>query len=177
MRFRSAVDKAYSRCYLRAVNKQKLILAIIDKLEQDMVVLKKAALTTLEAATHEESKPENEYDTRGLEASYLAGAQAKRVYEIDQALSVFRNTGLKDFTPADPIANTALVEIEMEGKKNIVFLMPQAGGVRLDFEGRTVQVVSPNSSLGESLLGLKKGDVAEFEVGPHFRECKVLNLS
>jgi transcription elongation GreA/GreB family factor len=37
-----------------------------------------------------------------------------------------------------------------------------------------VQVVSPTSSLGESLLGLKAGETAEFEVGPHLKECRVL---
>lgn len=141
-----------------------------------MVVLKQAALNTLEAATHEESKPENEYDTRGLEASYLAGAQAKRVAEIDLALSVFRTTALREFGLTDPVDTGALVEILLEGKKNVVFLMPQAGGVRLDFEGRTVQVISPSSSLGESLVGLKTGDSAEFEVGPHLKEAKILSV-
>ena len=158
------------------MNKRSLILAIIEKLEKDLVVLKEAAMATLEAATHEESKPENEYDTRGLEASYLAGAQAKRVAEIDLALNVFKTTGLKEFAPNDAVQPTALVEIELDGKKNMVFLMPQAGGVRLDFDGRPVQVVSPTSSLGESLMGLKAGDTAEFEVGKQVRECRVLHV-
>src|SRR5689334_17213217 len=95
------------------LNKRNLILAIIEQLETDLSVVKQAALATLEAATHEESKPENEYDTRGLEASYLAGAQAKRVAEIDQALNIFRTTGLTDFGPKDPVQTTALVEIEL----------------------------------------------------------------
>ncbi len=101
------------------MNKRDLILAIIEKLENEMIVLKQAALNTLEAATHEESKPENEYDTRGLEASYLAGAQAKRVGEIDQALQVFRATALKEFSAKDPIHTSALVEILLDGKKNL----------------------------------------------------------
>lgn len=158
------------------MNKRNLILAIIEKLEKDLVVIKEAATATLEAATHEESKPENEYDTRAIEASYLAGAQAKRVAEIDLALNVFRTTGLTEFGPNEAVQPTALVEIELDGKKNMVFLMPQAGGVRLDFDGRAVQVVSPTSSLGESLLGLKAGETAEFEVGTHLRECKVLTV-
>jgi len=158
------------------LNKRNLILAIIEQLEQDLATTKQAALATLEAATHEESKPENEYDTRGLEASYLAGAQAKRVAEIDQALNIFKSTGLTEFGPDDAVQPTALVEIEIDGKKNMIFLMPQGGGVRLNFDGRAVQVVSPASSLGESLLGLKVGDTAEFEVGANLRECKVLAL-
>lgn len=158
-------------------NKRALILAIIERLENDLVVLKQAALATLEAATHEESKPENEYDTRGLEASYLAGAQAKRVAETNEALAVFRAMPLIEFGPQDSIRPLALVEIEIDRKKTVVFLVPNGGGLRLDFEGRTVQVVSPSSSLGESLLGLKVGDIAEFEVGHQIREAKVLALA
>ncbi len=60
-----------------------------------MIILKEAALATYEAATHEESKPENEYDTRGLEASYLAGAQAKRTAEIEELLIILKHLDVK----------------------------------------------------------------------------------
>ena len=65
------------------MKKQELISAFITQLERDLVTMKEAARNTLQAATHEESKAENEYDTRGLEASYLAGAQSKRAAEIE----------------------------------------------------------------------------------------------
>ena len=91
------------------MNKQKLVDIFIEQLEHDLIALKEAARATYEAATHEESKPENEYDTRGLEASYLAGAQAKRAGEIDEVLSLFRHLEFKSFGPQTPIAATALV--------------------------------------------------------------------
>lgn len=138
--------------------------------------MKEAARAAHEAATHEESKPENEYDTRGLEASYLAGAQAKRALEIEEVLSLFKNSSFKDFAPADKIQSTALVEVDLDGKQNLLLLMPKGGGVRLSFEGRSVQIVTPQSSLGEILLGLKVGETAEFEVGSKLRECEVLSI-
>ena len=66
------------------LDKAKLVETILKSLEKDLEVLREAEKSTREAATHEESKPENEYDTRGLEASYLAGAQSKRIIETEE---------------------------------------------------------------------------------------------
>ena len=158
------------------MDKQKLINALIEQLEKDLVALKEAARATYEAATHEESKPENEYDTRGLEASYLAGAQAKRAGEIDEVLSQFKHLELKPFAPTDPVSATALVELASNGKRSLVLLMPKGGGVTLTFEGQSVQVITPHSVLGEAMLGLKRGDFAEVEVGDNVREYEILSV-
>lgn len=158
------------------MKKQDLITAFIAQLEQDLVLMKEAARNTLQAATHEESKAENEYDTRGLEASYLAGAQSKRASEIEEVLSLFKNSSFRDFQAGEKIQSTALVQVELDGKANWLLMMPKGGGVSLSYEGRPVQIVTPQSSLGETLLGLKAGDVAEYEVGKKIRECEVLSI-
>lgn len=158
------------------IDKKALAAAFIQQLEKDLMMMKEAALATYEAATHEESKPENEYDTRGLEASYLAGAQAKRAGEIDQALSHFRNLEFSDLGPGEKIRATALVQAELDGREAWLLIMPKGGGFNLTYDGRAIQIVTPASSLGEALLGLKAGDVAEFEVGPKVRECEVINV-
>lgn len=142
-----------------------------------MKILKQAALNTHEAATNEESKAENEYDTRGLEASYLAGAQAKRVAEVDEVINQFRNLLFKDFAPDDPVANTALVKIAVDGKPSTVLILPKGGGFILQNGSDQIQIVTPQSALGETLMGLHAGEVAEFEVGPKVRECEVLSIS
>lgn len=158
------------------MNKQELITAFIQQLERDLEAMKIAARAAHEAATHEESKPENEYDTRGLEASYLAGAQAKRAAEMEEALSLFKTAPFKSFGKGDVIQSTALVEVDMESKKNYLLLMPKGGGLKLTVQGRAIQIVTPASSLGEALLGLREGDVAEFEVGKELREAEVLSI-
>ena len=159
------------------MDKKELIAAFIERLEHDLVTIKRAALATYEAATHEESKPENEYDTRGLEASYLAGAQAKRAAEIDEVLKLFRNTSFKEFGPEDRVANTALVNIDLDGKRSQVLVMPMGGGTSCQVRGDTIQIVTPKSTLGESLLGLRVGDTAEYEVRKRVRECEVIAIS
>ena len=156
--------------------KDAIIAAFIVQLEEDLVTMKAAALANHEAATNEESKPENEYDTRGLEASYIAGAQAKRAYEIDEVLSLFKNLSFKNFTEDDPIRATALVEIKMGKQNKRLLLFPKGGGVQIQFQGQTVQIVTPASSLGQALLGLSVGDTAEFESGGRSSECEILSV-
>jgi transcription elongation GreA/GreB family factor len=158
------------------MDKAKLLENMIEQLEQDHDVLLKATQATYEAATHEESKPENEYDTRGLEASYLAGAQSKRVAEIEEALLVCRQISLKSFTQNDGVAPTALVELESDGKISYVFLMPKGGGITLKQEGKSIQVVTGQSPLGEALIGQKVGAVAVVDTGRLEKEYEIMRL-
>lgn len=158
------------------MNKKDLIEAIRIQLESDKAVLIEAAKATYEAATHEESKPENEYDTRGLEASYLAGAQAKRIAEIEELLVICKHLDIKTFGSNDKINSSALVEVEHNGKHNFLFILPKGGGVHVSFEGKNIQIITPNSPLGEALQGLKEGDVAVVETGDQVREYEILNV-
>ncbi len=158
------------------MNKQKIISAICEKLELDLKVLQDAARATYDAATNEESKPENEYDTRALEASYLAGAQAKRVGEIEELLFVFKNIEIKNFKSTEAISSTALIEVEFEGKRSWVFLMSKGGGIQLTIESQPIQIITPNAPLGEALLGLKIGDIAVVESAKKILEYEVLAI-
>ena len=158
------------------MNKKDLIKTFAEHLQEELVALIAAAKATYEAATHEESKPENEYDTRGLEASYLAGAQAKRVGEIREVLYQFQTLEFKDFLPTDPVLSTALVDVDISGKKSTLLFMPKGGGVNLRLDGQNIQVITPHSLLGEAILGAKAGDEVEYEVGNRIQVCKILKV-
>lgn len=158
------------------MTKRDLVKIFASHLQEELEALTAAAKATYEAATHEESKPENEYDTRGLEASYLAGAQAKRVSEIREVLSQFQKLEFKDFSSTDPILSTALVEVVIDGKKTTLILMPKGGGVTLRLDGVAVQIVTPNSLLGEAILGARVGDEVEYEVGTRVHVCEILSI-
>lgn len=158
------------------MTKMDLIKSFAKSLKEELEALISAAKATYEAATHEESKPENEYDTFGLEASYLAGAQAKRVGEIREVLSQFQTLEFKDFTPTDKVLSTALVDVAINGKKSTLLFMPKGGGVNLRIDGQVIQIVTPHSLLGEAILGSKVGDEVEYEVGPKVHVCEVLGI-
>ena len=158
------------------MDKSKLVQAFATHLEEELTSIKAAARATHEAATHEESKPENEYDTRAIEASYLAGAQAKRAGEIDEVLSLFHNLNFKGFAGDEPISATALVTLESERRRRHVLIMPKGGGFNVTFEGGPVQIVTPHSLLGEAILGLTAGDFAEVEIAGDVKEYKILEV-
>jgi transcription elongation GreA/GreB family factor len=161
----------------RSLSKKELLEKLVAKLEQERASIAEAALHTYEAATHEESEAEDQYDTRGLEASYLAGAQAKRVAEVEQALHIIKSLPFKDFTEGDQIGATALIELEHDGKTNFCLLLPQGGGLSVEHGGHHVQVITPKSPLGEALIGRKVGDVAVIDVNNQTKEYDIISVS
>jgi transcription elongation GreA/GreB family factor len=158
------------------MDKHELVKRVLEKLEAERRTLAEAALNTYEAATHEESEAEDQYDTRGLEASYLAGAQAKRVAEIDQFISSLRFLDAKDFKNDEPISATALVELDHDGKTTWCFLLPKGGGMSVEFEGHQVQIVTPKSPMGEALVGRHSGDLALVDTGRETREYEIVSV-
>lgn len=158
------------------MNKQELIDKLIAKLVQERAGIAEAALSTYEAATHEESEAEDQYDTRGLEASYLAGAQAKRVAEVEQTLHAIRTLKFRVFNDDEPIGATALVELDHDGKTSYCLLLPQGGGLSVNHDGHHVQVITPKSPLGEALVGRKAGDVAVIDVNNQTKEFDIISV-
>ena len=158
------------------MNKIKLVESIILKLKLDWELLSQAALATYQGAIHADSRAEDKYDTRGLEASYLAGAQSKRLAELEDLIRVFQFTDLKVFSPGERISSTALVELQTEGKVQTFFLMPKGGGLQVMFENKMVQVLTPQSPLGESMLGKKVGDEFEVRIQGKFRDYVIQNI-
>ncbi len=147
-----------------------------SKIAEELKAITDAAKNTYDIATHEENKPENKYDTRGLEASYLAGAQAQRVSDMKDVLIVFENFKIKDFTDQDAIGPTALVEVCLNEKTSFVLIMPKGGGQSTLFEGQAIQVITPDSPLGRTLIGKHTGDLVTFEAGQKTREYEIISL-
>ena len=105
-------QRGYSPAVTAHPEKQAIVDAIRAVLEQEIANLTAAALATREGATHEDAKPENDKDTRAVEAGYLAGAQAKRVRELELTAARLKFLELRNFGPKDGIALGALVEVE-----------------------------------------------------------------
>ncbi|MEM6277940.1 MAG: transcription elongation factor GreAB [Verrucomicrobiota bacterium] len=115
-----------------------------------------------EAATGEDTKAESKYDTRGLEASYLAAGQAEQADELAEAIAVLDTADFPDFDFDDPIGPGALVEAEQEGDLVYYLLAPAGGGIILETEdGPPVTVLGPSAPLRAHLLGQTSGTILE----------------
>ncbi len=165
------------------MNKSEILKNFIEAIESELMVLKTAAKDTANYATDPENKPENKYDTRGLEASYLAGAQAQRVAEMTDVLLCFKNYAVKFFhtentnqkAPA-AISISALVEVFSNEKTQFLLIMPLGGGQTIQFLSQTIQVVTPVSPLGKALIGQTVGEIITILAGGTKREYEIASI-
>ncbi len=148
------------------MNKNAVYLLLLKKLEVDLDVLQRAAQTAYEAATDKENIAENKYDTLGLEASYLATGQARRVEEIRQALKNCQAMTQAPYDTAQGIQVGDLIRLEaVNGNDQWVFLAPDAAGLKLIQDDQTITVITPRSPLGAALLRKQPDDDVQINVG------------
>lgn len=126
------------------MNKHAVHTLILEKLAVDLDIAQRAAQTAYETATHEENIAENKYDTLGLEASYLAAGQARRVEEIKLALTLCQNMNLRAYDEQRGIEVGALLGLEDDnGRQQWLFLAPDAAGLKVEVVGQPVTVITP----------------------------------
>jgi transcription elongation GreA/GreB family factor len=158
----------------RKTNKSALKEELMRVVAGDLASLERAHRATVEGATHEQARPENDKDTRALEQSYLARGQAKRTEELREGLAAIGRMDVETFTADRPVGVGALVTAE-DGKRNVrLFIALYGGGSRL--ANGTVQVVTPSSPLGEALIGKRVGDDCEVLTGGNRRELEVVGI-
>lgn len=155
------------------MNKRAIIKKIIIKLAEELEVYFRAAAASRTEATHEQSKAENKYDTRGLEASYLARGQSRQAAEIQGAIAAFENLKPRNFGAAQPVDVGAFVELETNGETAGYFVGPRAGGTEIVHDKRPVLVITPESPLGKQLIGRKQGDVLNILIAQTQNRCRV----
>ncbi|MDD3180782.1 MAG: GreA/GreB family elongation factor [Opitutaceae bacterium] len=155
------------------MKKSLLLQRIISHLAAELELFSTAARDTHADATDEQNKSEDKYDTRGLEASYLALGQSRQAVEVEQALRQFEILPARDFGPADPIDVGALVALEAGSEKTFYFVGPRAGGTEVKYDRKVVLVVTPQSPLGRQLVGKRQGDLLQIEMAGRKNDYRV----
>ena len=61
----------------------------------------------------------------------------------------------------DEVDAGALVEAELEGGTEYFLLVPAAGGLVVENEGREITLLTPASGLYQKLLGMRMGETLE----------------
>lgn len=138
---------------------------VMAALRRELVDFTSAAKAAQAAATDPDSKAENKYDTRNLEASYLARGVAFRVGETGGALAEWEAMPPHDYSGLRPIGMGALLVLDNEQGPAGYFIGPGGGGITVEHEGLAVTVITPASPLGRQLLRRKEGDIFLLESG------------
>jgi transcription elongation GreA/GreB family factor len=158
------------------MNKRAIVKKIIARLTDELEIYFRAAQFSRAEATHESSKAESKYDTRGLEASYLARGQSKQAAEIEAAIAEFEKLPAKKSGADGTVDLGALVELESGGENLFYFIGPRAGGTEILHEKREILVITPQSPLGEQLLGKKSGDRLQLRFGGETRAARIAGV-
>ena len=159
------------------MEKKRLIKQIIARLSESLVVLEKTARASHAEATHESSKAESKYDTHGLEAAYLAGGQARQAKEILDSIKLYETLLAKDFAADEPIELTALAELEAGGKRSFYFIGPKNGGLELKHQRKEITVITPQSPLGQDLMGKIAGQRWTGKLGGAVAKYHIVSVS
>ncbi len=154
------------------MDKVALKRELIGVIATDLETLERAHRATMEGATHEQAKPENDKDTRALEQSYLARGQARRTEELRDSLAAVKRMEVEAHARSQTVGVGALVTAKENDRIVRFFIAPHGGGARLG--SGSIQVVTPRSPLGEALIGRRVGDACEVFTGGNRRELQLV---
>ena len=156
------------------MNKSSVFSAVLTRLRSELEVRRAAADSARAEATSDQSKSENKYDTRGLEASYLARGHALSTAELEADVAVLDGFALPVAAAGGRVEPGTLVETAIAGGTDWYFLLPCGGGREVECEGARITVVTPASPMGSKLMGLRAG--ATFPLRPGLPPGVVRNL-
>lgn len=157
------------------IDKKKIVEALIEKLNVELIDIEGAAKSAKDLATGDQSKSEGKYDTRAIEASYLAGAQAKRVEEIKQDIIMLEDLATL-IEPSTKMQLGSLGLISCNSQERLYFLSSTSGGSMLMIDGNPILVISVFSPIGDAVLGLSSGESFEVETPKETRQYDVVEV-
>jgi transcription elongation GreA/GreB family factor len=157
------------------IEKKQVIRAFLTHFESELRALTQSAKTAHEAATHEESKAEDRHDTFAIEASYLAAGQSARALDLENTLTEYRGY-LEKMNPHQKVDLGAWVELKTGQKISSVFIADRGGGTQIQLEGKTISILTPQSPLGEALVGAVSEDEITVESKNGVRDYLVVSI-
>jgi len=140
------------------MNKTLVIEEIIAALQAQLAIAAGASHEAASYASDEESKAESKWDTQGLEASYLAAGQAGQARIIAEAIQSLQSFLLDIQSDDKKITAGTLVECDLNGFNDWFFLSPKGGGIAVTIDDTEVTVITPQSPIGQQILGKEEGE-------------------
>lgn len=160
-----------------ALLKPTLLKQLCDHLQQEIDATMAAVNEAHALASHEQSKPENQYDTLALEAAYLAHGQSERIAELQRQVLLLNHFDFLDFKPESRIAVGALVCIEDQlVEKQWLWILPVAGGIVLHHDEKNIRSITPEAPLAKALLGCYLDDEITLKLGHTKKQFEIIEL-
>jgi len=157
--------------------KEQILASLLAKLKQELATLESAFQASKSLATDQEFKAESKYDTRALEASYLASAEQRRIEELKLDIQMLNDLDLSQSKKSSEIGLGSLVKLEFSNQIRSYFLVPTNGGEMFSVQGEVVLVISVFSPIGSSMMGLGQNEEFEVETPREIRNYRVLTIT
>ena len=139
--------------------KADILLALRKTLADELATLERVAAMSRDEAISEETRSENDFDTRATEASYLARGLAGRITSMRKLLGWFQELDVSKPLQPPVVQLGALIALEGAGDE-LLFMAPVGRG-QVQAGRWKVNIISPSSPLGGALEELEAGDEAE----------------
>jgi transcription elongation GreA/GreB family factor len=140
------------------MNKVLFFNALIETLRQEALHAVKASQDAADYATNEESRAESQWDTQGLEASYLAAGQAGQARQWAEAVQELQSERVDLLKTNKEVSLGALFKCDIGGTEENFFFAGVAGGQVISMDHMDVTVITSLSPLAARVRGLKVGD-------------------
>lgn len=160
----------------RRLFKNRVYHALLQALHEELKVVETIAWEAHEGTKLEHATPEDEFDTFGLEESYLAAGHTLRADEIRRSIHDLQGLIVRTWGKDEPIGPGALVETEQNEVTNWWFISPVGGGQKLSVDDQEVVVLTPESPVGGALFGRTAGDSIAVETGGGTREYDIVEV-
>jgi transcription elongation GreA/GreB family factor len=159
----------------KSIDKKLIIEHLTQKLKVELIEIEAAAQSAKDLATGPDMKAEGKYDTRAIEASYLAGAQAKRVEEIKLDIQMLEDLDLAH-NDLSKIQLGSLVILVCNNQERFYFVSSTSGGSLLVLNDQPILIISVFSPIGDAALGLSIGETFEVETPKENRSYFIKNI-
>lgn len=140
------------------MDKSQFFIRLIETLREECMHALEASKDAADYATNEESRAESQWDTQGLEASYLAAGQASQARQWAESVQELQSERDDLLKPRTEISLGALFCCDFGAGPEWFFFAGVAGGHNVPTEQGEVTVITSSSPLAARLRGLKAGD-------------------
>lgn len=158
------------------MNKKLIINELIARAKKELELAEEAFASLSSYKIADDMKQESKYDTRGIEAGQLAGAQQKRVEELKLEVQMLEEIPVRAFAKDEVASIGALVKIKHNNAERLYFISSTAGGAMVKLGEEAVLIISVFSPLGSEALGLKAGENFDIETANGTREYHITNI-
>ncbi len=148
---------------------------LVKTLEHEIKLMEDVNKSAHVYATSDELKSEGKYDTRAIEASYLAQAQMKRLQDLKDDLGLISDIEVD--RKSNKVELGALVRLEQNNKESLYFISSALGGKVLNINGVVILVISVFSPIGHESLELSEGEVFTLETPKENRSYLVKEIN